>query len=138
MITLTRDEIETPGVYVAFDKHGFVLYIGSSVHPHLRLAAHKNSSAWWDQMDRIEIYPYPSITQAKRVESRWIVSILPPFNITYASRRRWQQNPHLHRVIIEGKELIAAKQPVVDVTHLQEGVDEAQRYLDHVRSSQEG
>ncbi len=87
-----KHELESPGIYLAFDQFGDVLYIGSSKEPWARIGRHRSNamtkSPWWLFMESIEVRTQPSLEIARRVEGRWISMVCPPFNDQHRPRFR--------------------------------------------------
>jgi hypothetical protein len=72
---------ETPtAIYRCFDGAGALLYVGLSLVPRGRLKQHSEHSNWWFDVRRIEIEYYPTLPEARAVESAAVADEKPLHN----------------------------------------------------------
>jgi predicted GIY-YIG superfamily endonuclease len=69
-------------VYRAFGAQAWLLYVGISVDPHVRLAAHNRRAEWADEARHITLAWYGDRRRAEAAEARAIVTEHPVYNIT--------------------------------------------------------
>lgn len=67
-------------VYVAYDEHDHVIYVGVTDDLFGRMAAHRGSKRWWPHMARIEWEEWPDRRAALRKEATLIRRYRPRFN----------------------------------------------------------
>ena len=67
-------------VYLLHDHEGCVLYVGASVTPQARLAAHKRKP-WGQQIARMTIVGTFPRHLAKQIEHDTIYALQPPYNV---------------------------------------------------------
>lgn len=72
-------------VYRAFDAAGRLIYVGCSLDPEARVANHRMTSWWADQIERVEFTPAGSRDAARRAERRTIIGERPRWNV----KSRW-------------------------------------------------
>lgn len=76
-------EDEPHDLYRHFDEQGNLLYIGISLSTISRLAQHKNGSAWYEDIRRVEIERHPNRRAALRAERKAIIAEKPIHNIAH-------------------------------------------------------
>jgi hypothetical protein len=62
-------DLSGPGVYRLYDGAGLLLYLGSSMYPHLRILEHR-SKAWWPDVARTEVTECGDVFSARAAETR--------------------------------------------------------------------
>lgn len=78
----------TAAVYMAYDIQGLLLYVGFSVDPTSRIAAHRARTAWWNaKVSYYEITWYDTLAEASTAERSAIERHRPPFNKAGITRR---------------------------------------------------
>lgn len=82
------DECTKTALYRHFDKDGNLLYVGRSVSAMRRLAEHKHSAHWFEQVARIEIQWFEAKGLAAEAEITAIKAEKPRFNIAHADTRQ--------------------------------------------------
>lgn len=80
---------DSPGVYVALDAQGNVLYVGMSNYLGNRMRQHFGSfpSKFANSTESIKILPAPSSSEARALECRLIKSLWPEFNVLHKNLR---------------------------------------------------
>lgn len=71
-------------LYRHYDENGTLLYVGVSLSAINRLAQHRSSAIWYDQIAKIEIETYPDRKSVLRAEKDAIQKEHPLFNIQCA------------------------------------------------------
>lgn len=72
-------------LYRHFDSSGALLYVGISVSALQRLKAHRDGSAWFDSIARVEIQAFTSRQEAEAAERAAIQSEKPRWNIRHVA-----------------------------------------------------
>lgn len=72
---------ERADVYRAFDEHGTLLYVGTSVSAINRLIEHRSNSGWYDGFATLTKISYPSPHEAFAAEQEALATENPRFNI---------------------------------------------------------
>ena len=70
-----------PGVYIARERAGQVLYVGMTERLAARLGAHERLSAWYSTAASITWHAYESRAAAARAEADAIAELHPRFNL---------------------------------------------------------
>jgi hypothetical protein len=68
-------------LYRHFDAGGVLLYAGISLNHLQRLAEHRATSPWFDQITNVELECFPSWAHAKAAEDKVIIEEKPLYNI---------------------------------------------------------
>lgn len=68
-------------VYVAYDIHDKVIYVGVTDDLYGRMAAHRSSKRWWPHMERLEWEEWPDRQSALTKEALLIRRYRPAYNI---------------------------------------------------------
>jgi hypothetical protein len=68
-------------LYRHFDAGGVLLYAGISLNHLHRLAEHRATSPWFDQITNVELECFPSWAHAKAAEDKVIIEEKPLYNI---------------------------------------------------------
>jgi hypothetical protein len=74
-------------VYIAYDADDKVLYVGVTKRQITRIDEHRERSAWWPLVRRLEIEHYPTPADAAMRESELIRTLQPPFNVKGTASR---------------------------------------------------
>lgn len=72
-------------VYRHYDEDDRLVYVGCTINPIARTAAHRTNSWWFDQVARTRLTVFPDRNYALAVESRAIAEEHPRFNV----KGRW-------------------------------------------------
>lgn len=72
---------EPTKLYRHFDREGVLLYVGVSLNALQRLAAHRNSSHWFNQITRVEVETLPSREEALVAEREAVLNEKPKHNV---------------------------------------------------------
>lgn len=72
-------DLAGPGVYRLYDDAGSLLYLGSSMHPHLRIMDH-HSKPWWPQVARAEVTECGNVFAARAAETRALATEQSVYN----------------------------------------------------------
>jgi excinuclease UvrABC nuclease subunit len=73
---------ERPGkLYRHFGTDGALLYVGVSLSAINRLREHRQQSAWFDDIVRVDIETFPSLKEAFAAERQAIQTEQPRYNI---------------------------------------------------------
>ena len=74
-------------VYRIFDREGRLIYVGSTMHPEVRINTHRHSVWWGPDIHRIKIKVYPNRQHAADEERRAVQTEHPRWNINL---RNWK------------------------------------------------
>lgn len=75
--------MKTHTLYRFYDAAGTLLYIGITMSPPRRFAAHRNSQWWWNQVASIDLEQFPCRANVLFAEFWAIQSETPLFNVTH-------------------------------------------------------
>jgi hypothetical protein len=96
------DSMEPSTLYRAYDASGDLLYVGIAKSWMHRWAHHQYDSAWFADVRRIELEPFPTRRAALDAERIAIRTEAPLYNIEHNSGdRRWQKKKKPRSVRIE-------------------------------------
>lgn len=74
-------------VYIAYDAGDNVLYVGMTKRQITRIDEHRERSAWWPLVRRVEIEHHPTPAEAAARESELIRTLQPAFNVKGTASR---------------------------------------------------
>jgi predicted GIY-YIG superfamily endonuclease len=77
------NEFEFTQLYRHFDKNGFLLYVGVSMSAIKRLSEHKNKSAWFKDIARVDVENFETRKSALVAESLAIRNEKPKHNVIH-------------------------------------------------------
>lgn len=82
-------------LYRHFDKEGTLLYVGVSLRALNRLSQHRDHSAWFSSIVRVEMEHYPSREEACEAERIAIADENPKHNIIRATPKSRKKSVHV-------------------------------------------
>ena len=73
-------------VYHCYDKNDLLLYVGSTMFPHIRIDGHRVSSKWFDNVKTIKIRNFPTKEKGLAFERKSIEADKPLYNVVGTPR----------------------------------------------------